>query len=192
MPPQDDALQELRTVGEACRLIIESLCPQCYGQLAIGPHRCLIFLQPGHAVFSLPCVRGLSCLVLITKHVHLRPLHDREIDVAPLGVCQRRTDVLFTAPPDFFQVCFHNMRSAESGPLQVRLVEEGSLQVRLVQSGVLQMGLVEVRPLQMRPTQVGLLQTGPTEIAFLQIRLAQVGLLQMRLAQVDFLHPGFA
>src|SRR5436305_523658 len=94
------------------------------------------------------------------------------------------------------------MRSAESGPLQVRLVEERSLQMGLVQRGVLQVGLVEVRLLQVRFAQIGSreqncccsalfcrgvlpLFTGEATAQASQRKAMQVYITQVRAAQVQ-------
>src|SRR5436853_544523 len=92
--------------------------------------------------------------------------------------------MLLTTFQGFSQPRLLNLRSAESGSLQVRLVEKRPLQVRLVEKRSLQVRLIEVGPLQVRPAQVGILQRGPTEIAFFQVGFAEIRSRQMRLVQV--------
>src|SRR5947209_1200037 len=100
--------------------------------------------------------------------------------------------MLLTTFQGFSQPRLLNLRSAESGSLQVGFVEKRSLQVGFVEKRSLQVRLVEVRPLQVRPAQVGILQRGPTEIAFFQVGFAEIRSRQMPLAQVDFFQPSLA
>src|SRR5438552_2075812 len=82
--------------------------------------------------------------------------------------------MLLTTFQGFSQPRLLNLRSAESGSLQVGFVEKRSLQVRFVEKRSLQVRLVEVRPLQMRFAQRRFFQVCPDEHSLFQVRLAQI------------------
>src|SRR6266702_2199021 len=91
LPPVDDSLKQLCTVGKMICLLVHSLAPQYEGELAISVNCRLILAQTLGLLFYSPAACfWLPRLVFITQHCHWRPIHICEIYPPPPYICQER------------------------------------------------------------------------------------------------------
>src|SRR2546423_1010434 len=94
-------------IGEMNGLFVHPLRSHSIGQLTIRTHCFVIvfeklafFLRRSAGYATLP----LACFVFISQDFYMLPVHDGEVDAAPLDVCEQSTTKLLITQGDSFQV----------------------------------------------------------------------------------------